>query len=460
VTIPASQTVIVVGAGLAGLSAALDLHHAGWRVTVLEARSRVGGRVWTIRDSLRHGQYAEGGGEFINADHGRMLALAGKFGLALDRVDVGWEPEAVAAAGGEWAAFEGRLGRERDVSVWGCDLAAGLDRIWEALAALGEQVPDPARPTLAPDAAALDARSAADWLNGLDAPAIARLGFASHLRAEYTVEAARFSLLDLARNASLHYRDRDPRAERRSFRIRGGNDGLPRAMAADLPDVRLDAPVVRVSARETAVAVTYQTTSGPETITGDYAILAIPLTTARRIEFDPPLPPAHAAMVAGVSYGSVTKVLLQYRRRWWHARGWSGRLMNDAPLACTWEPTEAQPGEAGVLTVYTGGAPGEAFARLSDDDRIAAAAAEMERLFPGSRGLLEGAATVAWPNETYTRGAYMALAPGEVTRFWETLFTPAGRLFFAGEHAAVFQGYMEGAVESGERVAEQIRASV
>ena len=445
-----TQTVVVIGAGLAGLAAALDLHRADWRVIVLEARHRVGGRVWTIRAGFVEGQHAEGGGEYIDERHPRMLGLAREFGLSVDQVQADW------TAREEWVALEGRSGAERDPAVWGLDLAEANERIWEALAALAARVPDPARPLTAPNAAELDRQTAADWLTSLDAPYYARLHFESRIRAEYTVEAQRFSLLDLARNAALYYHD--PRAWHSSYRIRGGNDLLPRAMAAALPPsaVRLNAPVVRVSALADRVDVTYRTASGFETVSGSYAVLAIPLTTARRIDFDPPLPPAHHNMVHRLSYGAVTKVLIQYRNRWWRARNWNAHLMNDAPLACTWEPTGEQAGERGILTVYTGGDPGTALAQMSDADRITAVIAGVEHLFPGTKDLVEQVETIAWPNEPYTLGAYAAFAPGDLTHYWEPLFTSAGRLYFAGEHAAVFQGYMEGAVESGQRAASQL----
>jgi monoamine oxidase len=110
----------------------------------------------------------------------------------------------------------------------------------------------------------------------------------------------------------------------------------------------------------------------------------------------------------------------------------------------------------GIITAYTGGEPGTRLAALSHEQRIQLAVAELEKLFPGSSELVEHTATVGWPNERYTKASYAALAPGEVTSHWKTLFEPAGRLFFAGEHATPIQGFMEGAVESGQRVAATI----
>jgi monoamine oxidase len=187
--------------------------------------------------------------------------------------------------------------------------------------------------------------------------------------------------------------------------------------------------------------------------------LAIPLTTARLIEFNPPLPSAHQRMVNEISYGMVTKVLLEYRKRFWDERGWNGRLVSDAPIVLTWHATSHVEDLHGILTVYTGGEPGAKLAALSDAERTHLAVAEIEKLFPGTSDLIENTATVAWPNEPFTRASYAALAPGEVTAHWKTLFEPAGRLFFAGEHATPIQGFMEGAVESGQRVAATILAN-
>jgi monoamine oxidase len=226
-----------------------------------------------------------------------------------------------------------------------------------------------------------------------------------------------------------------------------------------LPDVRLNAPVTSIRALPDEVAVTYQQAGSHLTISSAFAILAIPLTTARLIEFNPPLPSTHQRMVNELSYGAVTKVLIEYRKRFWDDQRWNGRLVTDARIGYTWHATSHIEHEHGILTAYTGGGPGAKLASLSDEERIKVAVGEIEKLFPGSSDLIECTATMAWPNEPYTRGSYAALAPGEVTAHWKTLFEPAGRLFFAGEHATDIQGFMEGAVESGQRVARMILAS-
>ena len=441
-----NRTVTVIGAGLAGLSAAYELHRAGWMVTVLEARDRVGGRVYSLRN-FSNGLVVEGGGEFIEESHTRMLAYANQFDLKLGRAGT-WQGQDE-----DWGAFDGKAGPMSDVRIWGTNLQDEVEKIWLALAELGELVPDPHQPQEARNAELIDQRSTAEWVHSLDVHPLAKQDFIQHIRSEYTCEPERHSLLDLARNAAMYYSTIDRNV---NYRVVGGNDLIPRALAKTLPDVRLNAPVTSVSLLPDEVLVTYKQGDAYSTISSAFAILAIPLTTARRIEFNPPLPDAHQRMVNELSYGAVTKVLIEYRKRFWDERGWNGRLVTDASIVLTWHATSHVENEHGILTVYTGGASGAKLAALSDEERIRLAAAEIEKVFPGSSDLIECTATVAWPNEPYTRGSYAAFAPGEVTAHWKTLFEPAGRLFFAGEHATPIQGFMEGAVESGQRAARNI----
>ena len=431
---------IIIGAGLAGLSAARQLHAAGWRTTVLEARDRVGGRVFTLRDGFKDGQTAEAGGEFIEEFHHRMIGLAGEFGLELVSLP-GME------AWDSWLALDGRVGRADDVTLWGADLEAEADRIWAALAELGQSIPDPARPQDAPEAARLDSTSVADWLATLHVHPLAKAVFTSRIRSEFTLEPGRLSLLDIARWGSFYYSD--PDEVHKTFRVVGGNDQIPQRMAAALPDVRTGTPVTAIRWEAGGLEVE---TSRDERLRADRAVIAIPFGPLRGIRFDPPLPGAVQKAVDGLSYGVVTKVMLQYDRRL-SEMGWRGRVLTDLPITCTWPASDTAPGSHDIVTVYTGADAGERFSAMSDDERIRAAIEGVEQVCPGSAQRVVAARTIAWANEAYSQGSYTAFQPGEVTAYWAQLREPVGPLVFAGEHIAVHQGYMEGALESGERAA-------
>lgn len=444
-----TRDVIVVGAGLAGLTCALELEQAGLKVTVLEARNRVGGRVWTFR-GFASGQVAEAGGEFIEAGHLRMSALADRFGLELAQARF------IRPGYHRWARLMGRSAPAHDATTWGLDLDAALERIWHDLARLAPLVPDPARPHLAPNAITLDQQTAADWFASLDLPPAVRLTYENRIRGEFTVEADRFSLLDLARNASLLYAD--PNNDSPSFRIVDGNDQLPTCIATLLQDLRLTTPVSAIDWSPEWVTVT--TAAGA--VSARALVLAVPLTVARTLDFWPALPPEHQTAIYKVSYGAINKICVHYRRRWWHDLGWSGLLVNDEPLGYIWEATNGANNDgdqAGILTAYIGGRPGMAAAALDDAARIQMVLDVLEDLYPPSRHDLVATRTVAWNNEAFTRGSYLAYGPGQVVAHWATLFEPVGPIWFAGEHAAVNQGYMEGAVESGQRVAREVLAA-
>jgi len=442
-----NKTVTVIGAGIAGLSAAYDLHRAGWQVTVLEARDRVGGRVFSIRD-FSNGLVAEGGGEFIDQHHTRMLGFAKEFKLSLGEVG-SWQGQT-----DDWGAYDGKAGKSSAVNVWGFDLGKEYDKMWAALTELAKKCPDPAHPDSAPHAKELDQQSAAEWIQLQSAHPLARQAFADHIRSEYTCEPEQFSLLDLARNASLYYST--PDFYRTTYRVIGGNDQIPRAIAAVLPDVRMNAEVTSINNQTDGVTVTYKQGDAFHTIASAFTILAIPLTTVRLIEFNPPLLSAHQRMIHEVSYGALTKVLIEYRKRFWKDKGWNGRLSTDQHIVQTWDATSHIEGEQGIITAYTGGEPALKLSALSNEERIKLAVSVIEKIFTGSADLVENTATIAWINEPFTRSSYMALAPNQVTQHWQTLFAPAGRLFFAGEHATIYQGFMEGAAESGQRAAKNI----
>ena len=435
--------VVVIGAGLAGLTAAHELRAKGWKVTVLEARDRVGGRCRTFRRELRYGQVAEAGGEFIDAAHSAVRGYAGDFGLELDDLRSG--PSAKLAD----AVFRrGRLierARFADAAVRG-EVERYQEQVDRYAAAI--DVADPAR-----TGAGLDPRSVGDMLDDLALDPDARFLVDAGLRARYAVDPADLSLLfhvvlsAMARNAEADDRER--------YRVRGGSDRLPAALADRLRDsLVLRTPVESIQARRSRVRVA----AGRDKLDADFCVVTVPLPALREVELDVQLPRAVRDAIATLQYGTVTRTALQYDRRFWVPKDWSGDTLTDLPLGTTSDATARQHGGAGVLTVTSAAGPGARAGDAEPAERIDAAVRQVDELAPRASRAFGRGATIAWDRERFTRGSCAAWAPGQYTRFWSALRQPYGRVYFAGEHTDLWAGRLEGAVRSGQRVARDIDA--
>src|SRR5439155_7175034 len=226
---------------------------------------------------------------------------------------------------------------------------------------------------------------------------VARVLAERDARDEYGVEPGQLSLLF---HLQLYAATRDlPLSGIERYRIRGGNDLLPRALARGL-DVRLGAPVRPIERRRTRVRA-----GGVE---ADWCVLAAPLPALRQIEFAPALPPALAAAVAGLQYGEISKTPIQYSDRFWLKSGFTGDTVTDLPIGTTWDATNAQRGSRGILITYASGGGGTT---------VAQAVSDVDRVYPGSAAKATVGTTAHWPREPYSGGSYTAYAPGQMTKF-------------------------------------------
>ncbi len=427
------RRVVVVGAGLAGLAAAHELAGSGAQVTIVDARERAGGRVWTVRQGFAAEQYGELGGELIDEDHTEMRRLAGKFGLPLVQV----------LHGGFTQRFRS-----------GGSYRVERDHAWHALEAVFAPLAERYRAAAGdPGAAAVReiARySVRGWLRhqGADAELHA---IADALRGFFLADAEELSALPLVEQM-VH----GSPGEKNVFRIAGGMSTLVDALAAAAGARLLLRHHVRAIA-EGAAGVTVHTASaaGPVQIDADLAVLALPASTLRDIEIRPALADAQWRAVGAVQYGRATKIVLQCEGRGLGRRR-ARAFATDTHLGAFWDATEGQPASSHAIVNFLAGGSASAWIREHAGHDPADLLDDLCWLrLDGTAVTTSHVAT--WEDDPLARGGYA---------FWDPAFDPAwrpllsrrtNRLVFAGEHtSAKWQGYMEGAVESGLRAAREL----
>ena len=434
-------SVLVAGAGLAGLVAARDLVAGGAAVTVVEARERVGGRVWTIRDGFAGQQHAEAGGDMIDGSQREIIALAGELGLPLVRI------------------LRGGWGQARRQSNGRIRLApSGNARGWTQMARalapsllpyrLAEQRWD------TPIAGVLSRRSVAQWLDEVNAGAELR-ATATALRGFFLADPDELSLLALVDQFASF----DAGGPGETFRIRGGNDRLPAALAAALGDrVKLGAEVVAVSHRGQQVRVSVKQARALTQLTCDYVVMALPATVLRRIPMTPSLQARQHDAIATLRYGRASRTLLQFSTRFWRGRGRPRAFGSDLDFGAAWDGNEEQPGRPGILSLLAGGSASDATQTRIAKDGVHGLAGALDWL-GASRADLLHAHQIVWEADPWARGGYAYFDPSFDPSIRAWLMRPSGRMVFAGEHTSIrWQGYMNGAVESGRRAAAEIAA--
>ncbi len=437
----AGASVLVAGAGLAGLAAARDLAARGAAVTVVEARDRVGGRVWTVRDGFVETQHAEAGGDMIDEAQHEIRNLARELGLGLTRI----------LRGGFGYVRLDAAGRPRIVAR---NAASGWARLEQALEPvmrpykLAEQRWD------TPIAAAIGRRSVAGWLEDhANDPELRAT--ATGLRGFFLADPEELSLLAVVDQFAASEQD-DPW---QLYRIVGGNDSLARALAAELGDrVRLKTEVVAVSHRGRSVRVSLRSARSTEQIACDYLLLALPASIVRRIPMTPALPARQHDAIARLKYGRGTKTLLQFSQRFWRLPGRPRAFGTPLPFGAFWDGNEEQRGRAGILAMLSGGSASDLTQAIVAKDGVEGLARSLDFL-GARRASLVGSRQIVWEQDPHARGGYAFFDPGFEPELRAWLSKPCGRLFFAGEHTSIrWQGYMNGAIESGRRAAAEIAA--
>lgn len=446
--------VLIVGAGIAGLTAGYRLSQQGVPVRILEAQERVGGRMFSLRGHFADGQVAELGGELIDTGHTRIRALAEELEIGLDDLHAGEEMDEV------WW-FGGRRRGEAEVVEAFVPVAARLEA---DLATLAEPWATYDQPN---GAEALDRMTLRQWLAEAPCEAWFRTLLDVAYTGEYGLETDRQSALN------LHFMiDPEPDPFRifgdsdERFHVQGGNDRIPLELARRLEGSidtgsRLEAVRQRPDG---AFECSVRRGGRSHTVAAPHLVLALPFTLLREVELDVELPAVKRRAIAEIGYGTNAKLMVGFDARPWRTRhDANGGVVADLGFQSTWETSRKQAGDAGILTNFTGGEHGVELGRGTAAEQAAALVAGLETVFPGIGAARAGMAEARfhWPSHPFTRGSYACYLPGQWTGICGAEGERVGNLHFIGEHCSLeAQGFMEGGCETGERAARDVLATL
>ena len=454
--------VIVVGAGLAGLTAARAIARAGRSVMVLEARDRVGGRV--LNHTLASGDYTELGGMFTGPTQDRIQALAAAVGVGtFPTYDTG---NNVFYGNGRREEYpnDTPLGTAPPDPVVAPDIVLAVTQLDQ----MSGSVPDD-RPWDSSSAEAWDRQTLDTWLRANTSGSAEFMAVTSAAtEAIFGCEPRELSLLFTLFYIAASGNEQNPGTFERNFntaggaqesRFAGGAQTIPLRVAAELGrSVKLNAPVSRIEQSPTRATVFY----GHHRVFGQRVIVAIPPTLAGRIVYDPPLPPLRDQLTQHMPQGTLMKFEAVYDTAFWRAQGLSGQVVSEnGPIKVTFD-TSPPSGSPGIMMGFIGGHEARVWGDRSADERRTAALQNLATYFGNQALDPREVVEFNWSAEPWNRGCPVAvLGPGTLIDFGAALRTPVGRIHWAGtETSTYWNGYMDGAVRSGERAAQEVLAEL
>jgi monoamine oxidase len=447
------KKVIVLGAGLAGLTAAWELVQAGHEVIVVEARNRPGGRVLTLREGFTPGLTAEAGAMSFNDHYFNLFRYVKLFNIPYESL----RAPAIRNPGGKSIYYlKGkRIVPDNGKIDWPYDLKPEerersiADRYILSLL-------DGKKDTAISE-------SLYEWACSIDKKTLAQLV------AERGASAGAQEIIRL----TTWYADRDGKASAAwsllpvlqgvgsdFYSFTGGVDSLSTAFTVRLGErIRFGAEVVGIKNDNNRVEVMVRIGGKQESIGGDRIVCTLPFSVLKSIHVSPSFSSAKEEIISGLSYAPATRVFLEVKQRFWEAHGENGSAMTDLTIGQVQRHPMIQTGREGSRGILEGHARGQdaiQLDRMSNDTRLKLTLEQMNKVHPNVSDYYEGGISKSWQLEPYSLGAYSLFLPGQITSWLPEIIRPEGRIHFAGEHSSIYSASMEGAIESGARAAKEI----
>ena len=443
-----SERVVIIGAGVAGLTCAYRLMQQGIHADVYEASSRVGGRMFSAYNTFGMNEVIELGGELIDSGHENLLALIKEMGLHLtdlEAADQGLHEDDWFFGGqhytnGDLLKMFGPIARKIDQDLENVD----LDEV-------SYRNPGGAEP--------LDLVSITGYLENIETDAVIKDMLTLAYTTEYGLEASEQSATNLLYLIGTDSKTFELYGESdEKYHIREGNGALPKRLAQKVnPQIHVGRALERVS--KTAAGRYQLEFRNAPTVYSDHIVFAIPFSVMRHLDIRISLPEVKRRAIDELGYGTNSKLMAAFEAPIWRTRyRFNGSTYTDLPFQTSWESTRGQHVKGAVMTRFTGGLEGERSGEGSPLDQAAAFVQQMETLYPGIQGVYTGEAVrMHWPTKPFQLGSYSCYLTGQFTGIRGAEGERVGRLYFAGEHTSPYaQGYMEGAAESGNRVAAEV----